>query len=201
MFKLTNQNIVVLGSFNPAILQPAWLIKCGIIKEEKEVNWKLPLGAVIAPAIFEYGNLEWAVNFDKFQLSDKTDDGMVDLGKTVIHTFKELKHTPVRASGHNFIFKGTDKVLAGSLFEEGSLDTGEKFFNLGTVQNVTKEIKISLDERKFLNLKTVKNDKHFEVSFNFHFDAGSMDEALAHCLSYPGNYNQALNILNRLGEE
>ena len=128
MYKLALQNVVVLGSLNPAILQPSWLVKCSVIPKDKEVQWRFPVGAVIAPVYFEYDNYEWVVGYDKLELKTKSGESFVDLGKILIDLFQDLKHTPIRAVGHNFIFDIISPVLqAKSIIDDKIIIAGENF--------------------------------------------------------------------------
>jgi hypothetical protein len=93
-------SIVMVGSFNPAIFQPAWLSKQQLIRPEEADDAKIALIQAEAAAF----STEWfqlQVLPDRFQLSCTDPRQYGPLRDLAIAIFAILPHTPVKALGLN----------------------------------------------------------------------------------------------------
>ncbi len=105
-------NIVLLGSFNPAIYQPSWFAAHGLIPSADD---KTPLGTTLNVSHrevtdFKTDEFQLQVVQQRFSIRVNTAsfyDGARDL---VVGTFKILRHTPITKMGINseFHFKMPD---------------------------------------------------------------------------------------------
>lgn len=93
-------SLVLLGSFNPAIFQPAWLAAHRLIPQEEADEAKIKL---IHPELTEFSSdwLNLQVMHDRFTASTTQTAFFEPLRDFVIGTFMILEHTPVRMLGMN----------------------------------------------------------------------------------------------------
>jgi hypothetical protein len=103
--KFEQVSVVLLGSFNPQIFQPAWLASEGLIRKEEAESAKIQ---VIHPEATGF-SLEWAsleVTHERFRLETSTDQRFSPelVRDLVLGLFQLLSHTPVKQMGINRIF-------------------------------------------------------------------------------------------------
>lgn len=95
-------NIVLLGSFNPAIFQPAWFAAQGLIPCDEE---KVPLGVkgIAHPDITDFttGDFHLQVVRDRMSIRALTAAFNLPLRDLVLGTFQILRHTPMGNMGLN----------------------------------------------------------------------------------------------------
>ena len=94
--------VVLLGEFNPAIVQPGWLAKHGIIGETEALNAKV---AIIHPevSVLHLAHVELMFQPEQCIVTGKGIHFDV-VRDFVVKTFGEfLYHTPIKALGINFI--------------------------------------------------------------------------------------------------
>jgi len=193
MLEIKRQNITVLGSLNPAILQPYWLVKCGVIPQEKEIQYKFPVGAVIAPIQFKYENIEWIVEYSRLQINLEVKDGILDLGKTISKIFNDLKYTPVRAIGHNFTFK-ISKEISDSISLFKGLNLGEEVNDIGKIDILNQEINFLNANQEKTKINTILKNNEVEISFNYHRDIDSVAKMIEVSKSYLNDYSKCSKI-------
>src|ERR1700741_542830 len=97
-FKLTT--VSVLGSWNPSILTPEWLHKCGVI-EALPVKRELTLDLATHRITFTADDLTWLVDQNRLELRLGAPG---DVGRYASRILGLLPHTPVRGIGTNFVF-------------------------------------------------------------------------------------------------
>lgn len=175
---LTVRNCVVVGNLNPAILEPKWIVKEGI----------LPAGDVAAEFAFaatgskdasfvprfRLGGLAWIPLAQRLEVQAL--DDAADAGLFVAEVLKRLSHTPVKAIGNNFHFEPRERgeKLLSLIDCRGLRDFAhEGDQQLGTEYG----IKFS-HEDGVLNLSlTASLDRVMEVRFNFHREMVDASEA------------------------
>lgn len=92
--------IVLVGSFNCQIFQPAWFASQGLIRKEESEAAKV---RVIHPEIAAF-ELDWCsleVTTDRFSISTTQEPSYPVVRDLALGTFRILRHTPVRALGLN----------------------------------------------------------------------------------------------------
>lgn len=194
MLNLKSQNIVVLGSLNPAILQPNWLVRCGLIPEKKDVQYKFPIGAVIAPIQFKYDDFEWYVDYNKLQINFGDKDKVIDLGAIIANVFEDLQHTPVKAMGHNFVFEYKGELINSSHFS--GLKLGDDFNGFGRIDDLSQEINLIDAEKVKIKIKLFLKGDMTDIHFNYHRDIKSVGEMIEFANSYLKNHSKSPEILN-----
>lgn len=108
--------VVLLGKFNPAIIQPGWLAKHGIIGESEALN---AIVDVIHPEVTALHLAHVELTFQPEQCVVTSKGIHFDVIRDfILKTFGEfLFHTPIRALGINFIVH----------FDCGSFEAREEF--------------------------------------------------------------------------
>jgi len=95
-----SKNIVLVGSFNPAIFQPAWLAANQLIREDEAEVAEVK---VIHPEVTIF-DLKWAhvqVTQDRFSVNTEQEPYFEVIRDLAIGVFRLLEHTPVKALGIN----------------------------------------------------------------------------------------------------
>ncbi len=98
--ELEGWSIVLRGNFNPAIFQPMWLVKHGLVFEEEAAAAKI---TVITPelAIFSVGLMTLLITLDKFQVAVTSAEASEAIRDLVVGTFHILNETPLTQLGIN----------------------------------------------------------------------------------------------------
>lgn len=97
-------NIVVVGNFNPAIFQPAWLRKHDLLPEYELLNAETtPHALVVASeyAALSFTSLRLEVYRERWILTTERPDWAADLGGLATSILSKLPETPVKAVGFN----------------------------------------------------------------------------------------------------
>lgn len=109
---LSGLNIVLVGSFNPQIFQPAWFAAENLIRKEEGEAAKIEL----VHAEFVSFTLDWLqlqVTRDRFIASTTKESHHEALRDFVMGTFRLLSHTPIKQMGLNldlhFLMKSEDE--------------------------------------------------------------------------------------------
>jgi hypothetical protein len=92
--------IVLVGSFNPKIFQPAWFAAENLIREEEAQAANIQL---IHPQVarFSLDWLQFQVTAEQFSATTTQSSFYEPLRDLVLGTFRLLRHTPVRMMGLN----------------------------------------------------------------------------------------------------
>ena len=101
--KRSHSTVVVLGAWNPAIIEPAWLHKHKVLDEEppKELRWTVTLLPGAGGVRFETGGMTWLADAARLEIKGKD---WRDCGVYAARVLGLLPHTPIHAVGTNFIF-------------------------------------------------------------------------------------------------
>jgi hypothetical protein len=97
-------NIVVRGSFNPAIFHPSWFAKCDLIRSQEADAAKI---VIVNPDVadFSLGWGQFRAFQDTFQISTTEEPYYEPVKDLIIGTFTYLHHTPIYQLGINFDFE------------------------------------------------------------------------------------------------
>jgi hypothetical protein len=112
--------IVLLGSFNPLILDPHWLLKHGVITEY-DLEHAQETGKWIATrdiAAMEFRTFSLQADHDRVQVTMTQEaETPLALADVVVNVFGLLEHTPVRAVGLNHTsHRAADEARANEIF-------------------------------------------------------------------------------------
>lgn len=101
-FQLISENasVVVVGSLNPAIIQPAWLAKFGVITEQEAQTAEI---SIIIPDVssFRAGPLVVEAQRNRLKLETADPGRWVLLPGQINRVLELLEHTPLTALGIN----------------------------------------------------------------------------------------------------
>ena len=93
-------SFVAVGSFNPAIFQPAWFAETGLIRKEESESAKINVISSDV-TVFETEWFSLQVLHDQFVASTNDPTKHLPLRDLVLGTFRILEHTPIMAFGIN----------------------------------------------------------------------------------------------------
>jgi len=99
--KIEGISIVLLGSFNPMIFQPAWFGTHGLIRKEA-VEGEPDMIITSQISRFTTGEFELIVTQERFHVATVLSSYFDSLRDLVIGTFRLLSHTPILALGLNY---------------------------------------------------------------------------------------------------
>lgn len=97
-------SIVLVGTFNPAIIHPSWFARFEILPPSDLENVDNRDNLVLVSPDFTRFAIDWLrvqVTADHFELSTVEDDRVLLLRDVGVNIFKLLSHTPVSAMGVN----------------------------------------------------------------------------------------------------
>jgi hypothetical protein len=100
ILEISGSAIVMLGTFNPAILQPQWFAKQELLPEEEADSANIQ---IIHQQVsqFETERFIFQITLDRFAAMTKPNAVDAPLRDLVAGTFYILEHTPVHAMGLN----------------------------------------------------------------------------------------------------
>ena len=98
--EINGASIVLVGSFNPAIFQPEWFARNGLLPQGEVDESKLSL---VHPQVsqFETERFAFQITLDRFTVQGKPNATSGPLRDLIAGTFYILEHTPVKAMGLN----------------------------------------------------------------------------------------------------
>ncbi len=104
-------NFVIIGAWNPAIIQPGWLKKRfpNLIKDD-QFGIELVTGPV-SSLRYDVNNVFISPNSDRliFMPKEIKEEILTFISELSVSIFEKLPHTPVFAAGCNFVYKLDDE--------------------------------------------------------------------------------------------
>jgi hypothetical protein len=188
-----------VGSWNPAILQPGWIVKQSILPEgEAKVELATPMGISAQPVLtrFTLGDFVWIPRPSRLEVLPNSETA--DPGAFVAAILRKLEHTPVQAAGNNFHFDpGEHGKALLPLFvcpgwkrlreqeEEVGADAGIK------LSHPTGLVNISIESSP---------DRVSEIRFNFHREMAEATKAAEAAQAWKGDRDHAWKLLSQIVE-
>lgn len=99
--EISGVSIVILGNFNPAIFQPAWLVRSGIEQDLDDDLIKIEL-IHKEVAQFAIDKTAYIIDSERFQISTTSAPWIQIADKVSVLFGETLPHSPVRAFGLNY---------------------------------------------------------------------------------------------------
>lgn len=98
--EINGSSVVLIGSFNPAIFQPEWFARNGLMPQGEVDDAKVQ---VVHPQVsqFETERFVVQVTLERFNAQTKPSATVEPLRDLVLGTFYILEHTPITAMGLN----------------------------------------------------------------------------------------------------
>jgi hypothetical protein len=173
-------SIVLVGSFNPAIFQPAWFGRQNLLPQaEADDAEKILVHQQISQ--FETERFIVQVTTDRFSASNKPNTNPVPLRDLVLGAFFILEHTPLRAMGLNrqmhFSIDSEeawhalgDKLAPKEAWDE-ALAGRSGMLSLSILRQLAEKEKITVKVEPSIQVKP--RGAYFET--NHHFDSSEKD--------------------------
>ena len=197
---INDLNIVLVGGFNPHIIEPAWLMKEGVVDEKREkfsLDWQFETmtGAGFRSR-FVLDGLQWEVGLERLKLASKGDPSPAPWIERLL---EKLPHTPVRAVGHNFQFQCPRSEWSGfvpSLPEEESLPDilGKAAFN----RFITRS---NLPDGTQITLTLTFSEKIVVIGANFHRGVKGIEMALEHIRNLEDDRNNMTEVVETISKQ
>ena len=189
--QLDHTSAVVRGFWNPFIITPDWLRKCGVVEGTLEPK---PLPASEAPFAFELGALRWEPGPDRLAIISTRGENCGLYAKRVLD---HLPHTPIQAIGINFVYKAVIEAWpAQHLPRIGEVSLGRHGpLNLKQVRWVGLA---ELDADTILNLTVSQAPREVICSFNFHRNVDDARKAAELASKWSDDRDQAARLLRNL---
>lgn len=200
MLKLVDQNIVVLGSINPAIIQPNWLSKLELIPKGEKIEAKISIGPGSSTEYRWGKRYTWTVDQLSLKISVPPESPRTELTKFITTVFGALSHTPVTATGQNFLFEGNPEDINAEFFhkEDWGLTKKKKW---GRVARLRHEITFEEGEARKVNIYLTKNHEKAVVQINFHYEASDTLKVIEYSKEVEDNCKLASDILKEVASQ
>lgn len=206
-------SVVLLGSFNPLIFHPLWLLKKRLIPESDVVNKQI----VINSQVSQYPIGDWmqmTVTPDRCEFKIQKPERIVVMKDLIMGTLNSLPETPIIAMGIN---RGNIINLgdAGSFYTFGSklaiLDIWKDCLHTPRlrdiiIEDVEKTVEGEEIVRRRIQIKSAEvKDQQFciDVNLNNHYTAKVQDTAFAiktldtYLMSDMEKYEEILSSITR----
>ncbi len=197
MFELVEQNIIVLGSINPAIFQPSWLAKIGLIPKGEKVNANFNIGAGYSASFEWENNFSWAVDALSLSVNIPPDAPRDKLTNFIHETFSVLAHTPVTATGHNFKFSGSPDDATIKFLGKDQWGISKRN-SWGIITSLKNEITIEESEARRTTIFMGKTYEISTIQVNFHYDAPTPAKVIEYSNDCERNFDTANEILKEV---
>ena len=175
----TETSLVILGNWNPAILQPDWLVRHGFDTEaELAVQLEFSPIAGIPPRFTIEGLRILATNDHVLLNPEQTTVHFLELtenvGRSMLH---RLSHTPIRAFGQNFQFSEENVSQDFARLFDISDNLAEQLNFPIDVRDTTLISSYGIGETTLNFTRKLLADGTARLNFNFHYDVTSASNA------------------------
>lgn len=201
--------LVIVGAWNPAILQPEWLAHQVLNHAAGEqVGLQMEFSPLPGrPARFTIDNLTFVPEPERLTIVPQAPDnapeadGLNSAERAAQQILTTLPHTPLQAFGHNFEFvegqPGEDVLEVFNLNEELEEKASFQYTSL------SKTIVLSLQIEGcgcVLNFTRIFSNGSVTFKFNFHYEVSNSSDAIPQMYdSFARDYGIAVNLLNSYG--
>lgn len=156
---ILNQNIVIVGDFNPAIIQPKWILSQKIY--EGKIGLDINISNHSIRYFMEKTGIYWEIvgrhfisyNKNPLERLDKINLGFV---KSI---FSKLSYTPIQAIGHNINCRIPENDQLNSIFQNIELKRDKVLFSNFTNKYEFKD--------KTCTVQIEKQKNSYLIKFNF----------------------------------
>jgi len=195
--ELQQTSIVMLGSWNPAIISPAWLYTQAVVAKlppETQFGFQ-PLNRSIR---FELAGMSWEASDSRLAI---TCSAMKNCGTYAAKVLNLLRHTPIQAVGTNFVFQSAlDDWPRGDIAGIRDLTSPHEMAKLIFPQ-VVWQASSHIDSDTVLKLTATRNETAGEtsvvVSFNLHRNCNDAMKARRFVRLWRRDRDTVLDILKR----
>lgn len=180
-------SLVIAGSWNPAILNPQWILKHGLEKESDAAQVKAFIPASATGAFefpkFVIDGFSYSVRPDALIIMfDETESEKLRFGESVAaKLLSALSHTPITGVGHNFEFRD-ERPLPEYLntFTAACQDVLDQMPEGWSAAATNLSVSVrNRDATVFANISRIYDAGAITVKFNFHHPVTSATQAVA----------------------
>jgi hypothetical protein len=193
-----NENAVVVGRFNPFIINPEWLVRQKICAAG-EVRLQLDLKPAEQQGTVKFiiDGFEWDVTPTRLRIeSGRTGRNPSELAVKVL---VELRHTPLTGIGHNFVFLGKQSAWRVGRPKLGDLDWSA-LQSIGKPTQVACNATITCDGFT-LTARMEDQGDEIQIHLNIHREIRSVEELQAAAERYAQDREYAFNCIRRLSND
>jgi hypothetical protein len=197
-------SLVVVGNWNPAILQGDWIVREVMGGDPAGTQVQLEFSPVAGiPPRTTIGNVTFVPALNRLQMHPKfaTGENLALVETYAKQILEKLVHTPVKAIGENFLFRLAEPTEPALEDFEFSTEIGEKFGFPFELQDRQIGVSLELQDGHLINMeRSLLKNGSMEFKFNFHYPAATA--ALANDIlgnTFPANFERAKNIVRAYG--
>lgn len=197
-------SLVVVGNWNPAILQPEWIVREVIGGDPAATQVQLEFSPIAGiPPKTTIGNVTFVPTNSRLQMHPKfvNEENLLQVETYTRKILASLLHTPVKAIGENFLFRLAEPSEAAVNEFPVVQDLTEKLDFDFTVKDREIGLSVEIVGGPTMNMERwLKNNGSIEFKFNFHYEVSSAAQAnqvLEH--SFLANFERAKKIVEAYG--
>lgn len=205
-------SLVIAGSWNPAILNPAWVLEHGLNRPgtNEPVQVALPAGAggMIDYPRFTLPEFAYVVRHDALAISPAANgaDAITRIEDAAAALLTKLPHTPVTGVGHNFEFRDhAPEIERLEVFTRASQELADEapdgWASVGTM--IASSFRCA-NGSTIANIQRQFDGANIIIKFNFHHPLSSVQQALQVLRGEAGharmnqNFQIAHDLLDRI---
>lgn len=182
---------------NPSIIQPNWLAKNKIFLEHgDDAQVKMPFGTN-QPTEFKAGKFRWSIDYSMLKVNIEPNEELSLLQGFIEAVFKELRHTPVTATGQNFVFEEDSRLTPLNFLSKEDWAVNKET-EWGVLKQLSREAVISVDDKKSINIALKEGPEKTRIGFNFHCDATNSEEVRDFAKTISENFDLSKKILQEI---
>ena len=182
---------VIVGHFNPWIIQPIWLAEQGLVDAEAEVVHVAFQPIATGVLQFQTGSFHWKVSQDRLIVQS---DALVNTAAPIIDIIDRLPHTPVSAVGNNFNYLTTAPAWDGGHPVLGNV-SADQLAAVGDIVSQSWQVELALRQGVVAKILVRIDATNVIVSFNFHRSINAPDLAKAALRNFDDDYQTSRRLL------
>jgi len=219
-FKNDYINLVVLGSFNPAILTHEFLVReCGF-NLPSGPDSKGPVMPVVAFASLEYGNLSFFADLGRLQIMEKNcaDPKGSRIPQYLQTYLDKLPYTPIIKCGVNFSYRLAVDISRLGQITQWMRNDRDKFCKALKLNTITIEVVFTADQSKeevvswilrtkadrydaTTMLKVAMPSPSNEPKIDFNYEVAGLDKDRKRLSSVTTSYGEVLDLFKGQAEK
>ena len=194
--ELDYTSIVVVGAWNPSIIQPFWLFEHNVVPRQEdlpEMGFQ-PLGRSVK---LHLSGLDWTIEETRLEIRSSEGKDCATYAATILDL---LPHTPIYAIGDNFVFRCKSS--------EWPAEHRPRFGRLmvrpdaehSAVRKVACTLVREIDPETTLGVQLTEEHEHVVISFNFHRNCQQATRAAQFAGQWAKDRDAAIQALGELFE-
>lgn len=167
--------VVLVGRWNPYILNPQWIAE-NLFENKSKVQIEFSLN-LDTPNRYKIDNVQITPTPDRVTFSsfDNSDESLILMGNVAVKLCNILSHTPLMAIGVNFAYIEAENK--NDLFEKFGFDKNDPFSEGGWQVKTQGFSRFLVKENYSLNFKvSLDRQNNFNFTFNYHYNIRNRDK-------------------------